>query len=754
MRGVRIPVTGGKVYVEFRPASGRDVRQSSWAGVQVRMITSDYAPASRLLDMQPWASTAFATNTSSAVSMVPYEIWPIPGTSVSVKVTQVGTTATVAVVPTKSDTTKPSAVTLTSPGAGAKLPSLTTASWSAATDAGAGVGAYRLIVDGAIVARVAGDVTSTSLSGIGTGSHTLRVDAVDNAGNVSSGVPATVTVDSAASSPAARILTPAANALVTASPRVTWTLDVPVATSVVLVDGAEAARTTSTAATLSGLSEGSHTIAVRTLDGSGATLATSAAVTVTVDTVVPTTPASLRYTSATSTLDWTASTDANGLAGYDVRMDGTLLGRATTNSYRITLPSGSHTWTVTAIDKAGNASTAASLSTESSSGSGGSGGTTNTPVITSPTAGAVIATSRPTVTFTPVTDATTRLLGYIVTIDGKMSRTLLPPDATSFVTGTLRDGVHKFAVSAVSRWGVITPSTTVTATVDTAKPAAPRRATMSGTTLTWMPGSDRTSGVAAYQLLRDGVTVATVSGATTSATVTMPVGRHVWSVRTVDRAGLVSSTASAPAVWYDPSAPTTPAILSPTTGSATAKTRATLTWGASTDSDSGLLGYRITVNGVAARRLVGPAMLTASVALRVGTNTVSVSAVNLAGVASEAAAVAVRVDTTAASVPVLTLPRASSTASAASLAVAWQPAVDVESGIAGYEVLVNGVVMARTNGSTTSANITIATTTSRVVNVAVRVRNGAGKVSTSASVRATVTVAAQIMRSYRTWSAV
>lgn len=97
VRSVAIPVSGGTVYVDFRPATGRDVRMSSWAGVQVhyRTLNAQYGyPTSYLLDMTAPTTTSFTSPAFPAGSS-----WSLPGTTQVVRVESVGATARVSVAP-------------------------------------------------------------------------------------------------------------------------------------------------------------------------------------------------------------------------------------------------------------------------------------------------------------------------------------------------------------------------------------------------------------------------------------------------------------------------------------------------------------------------------------------------------------------------------------------------------------------------------------------------------------------------------
>ena len=102
-----IPVSGGTVYVDFRPAVAPDTRAPAWAGVQVHYRIADPVygfPISYLLDMQP-TTGGFANlfgEPGSAVSMRAGASWTIPGTTQVVSVISVGSTATVVVGPVTS----------------------------------------------------------------------------------------------------------------------------------------------------------------------------------------------------------------------------------------------------------------------------------------------------------------------------------------------------------------------------------------------------------------------------------------------------------------------------------------------------------------------------------------------------------------------------------------------------------------------------------------------------------------------------
>ncbi|MHA6757577.1 cellulose binding domain-containing protein [Streptacidiphilus sp. PAMC 29251] len=107
------------------------------------------------------------------------------------------------------------------------------------------------------------------------------------------------------------------------------------------------------------------------------------------DTQAPTTPANLTVTGTTSSsaaLSWTASTDNVGVNGYDVYRGGTLVGTATGTGYTDTGLSAStaYSYTVKAVDAAGNLSAASNSATATTqAGSGGGSGCSASLAVTS-----------------------------------------------------------------------------------------------------------------------------------------------------------------------------------------------------------------------------------------------------------------------------------------------------------------------------------------------------------------------------------
>jgi len=90
-RAVAIPVSDGTLYFDYRPATGRDVRRTAWAGVQVHLqkIEPVYRYAtSYLLDMRAPATGEFASPSLPVGSS-----FAVPGTNQVVTLESAGATA-------------------------------------------------------------------------------------------------------------------------------------------------------------------------------------------------------------------------------------------------------------------------------------------------------------------------------------------------------------------------------------------------------------------------------------------------------------------------------------------------------------------------------------------------------------------------------------------------------------------------------------------------------------------------------------
>ncbi|MDO1502255.1 DUF5011 domain-containing protein [Winogradskyella maritima] len=152
------------------------------------------------------------------------------------------------------------------------------------------------------------------------------------------------------------------------------------------------------------------------------------------------------------------------------------------------------------------------------------------------------------------------------------------------------DDTDNIIIASTYGRGVFTGTFTATTVVDTDSPTAPSNLTASNITettadLSWTASTDNV-GVANYDILRDGVVIATVSGTTTNyqATGLTANTTYAFTVRAKDASNnesAVSNVANVTTLAPDTQAPSAPTSLS---ASATTATSTNLSWTASTDN--------------------------------------------------------------------------------------------------------------------------------------------------------------------------
>jgi hypothetical protein len=289
----------------------------------------------------------------------------------------VGTSSTVNV--TVTDQTAPT-VSITAPATSSFVTGNSVSVTSTAAD-NVGVSGVQFKLDGANLG--AEDLTSPysvtwDTSAATNGAHTLTAVARDAANNTTTSSSVSVTVDNAA--PTVSITAPTHGSTVNGTVAINATAADNTGGSGInkvefYVDGTLAGTDTTTPYSFSwntsALAFGTaHTLSAKAYDNvTPAHITTSTTINVTVnDTTPPSTPTNFRTTTIlpkSITLAWTASTDNVAVTGYQIRRGGTLL--TTTSSLTYTdsglTPSTSYTYTATAVDAAGNASTAATVST-------------------------------------------------------------------------------------------------------------------------------------------------------------------------------------------------------------------------------------------------------------------------------------------------------------------------------------------------------------------------------------------------------
>jgi hypothetical protein len=214
---------------------------------------------------------------------------------------------------------------------------------------------YQCALDGAALAPCTAPQSYTALP---DGPHTFQVQGTDPAGN-SGAASYAFTIDTRALVVGITAGPPARSN--NANPSFTFAATKAGTTYQCALDGAALAPCSSPQAYI-GLADGAHTLTVQGTDLAGNSSVASSAFTI--DTTAPSVPTGLSARAASVsalTLTWSAATDAVGVTGYQVFRDG-----ATTPIVTITsgttftdtglAASATHSYTVVAVDAAGNAS--------------------------------------------------------------------------------------------------------------------------------------------------------------------------------------------------------------------------------------------------------------------------------------------------------------------------------------------------------------------------------------------------------------
>lgn len=288
--------------------------------------------------------------------------------------------------------------------------------------------------------------------------------------------------------------------------------------------------------------DGSATATVARLVGCTATVAPAP------DTTAPTVPGNLTATvSGTSaTLTWSASTDAVGVTGYRVWRNGTAL-TGTVPGTTFTdagLVAGTYTYSVAAVDAAGNVSGASSSASVTVTSTVPPSDTTAPTVPSNFTV--VLSGTTADLGWTVSTDDVA-VTGYRVTRNGAALLTVLNP---SYNDTNLPVGTYTYSVAAVDGAGNVSgssPQVSVTVqpppVTDVTAPSVPANlsATVVGTSISvgWGLSTDDTA-VTGYRLTRDGTLLATTD-ATSFLDTGLAAGTYTYAVAAFDAAANVSA---------------------------------------------------------------------------------------------------------------------------------------------------------------------------------------------------------------------
>ena len=179
------------------------------------------------------------------------------------------------------------------------------------------------------------------------------------------------------------------------------------------------------------------------------------------------------------------------------------------------------------------------------------------------------------------------------------------------------------------------------------------------------------------------------------------------SGRRVDLLGAL--TVAGAGVGADTTPPDPFAPLSPSEGLATAAMLPTFRWSATSDAQSGVAGYELTVDAASVAD-VGPTATQAipAAGLSEGVHVWSVSAVDGNGNRRATPDRTLVVDATPPSAPSPASPAAGAQERGPEVALAWAPSTDAVSGVAGYRVVVDGTGLASAGPQERSMRTTLA----------------------------------------------
>ncbi len=311
----------------------------------------------------------------------------------------------------------------------------------------------------------------------------------------------------------------------------------------------------------------------------------------TFDNVAPAAPTGLTATTPTATrpsLSWAAAVDGGtsptGVVAYEVARAGSpISGNLSTTSYVDNSgPTGSQSYTVRAIDAAGNYSTASTAKVVVYDPYA-----PNAPVINAPAATNIA----PVVTWTAPTDTGgSAVVGYEIYRDGNLIGSPSPPTAVTFTdTNVPGPGSYTYAVIAVDGAGNRSLSSNAKTVIFDAttpsNPGAPSAAaspTKDKPVLTFTAATDNVNGagIARYNVYRSGTLVGNTASTTFTDSTLTTSGTYVYTVKAVDGAGNESGATGSVSVVYDNVAPTAPTSVNATTPT---NQKPVLSWTGSTD---------------------------------------------------------------------------------------------------------------------------------------------------------------------------
>ncbi|PYR28967.1 MAG: hypothetical protein DMF98_01310, partial [Acidobacteria bacterium] len=288
------------------------------------------------------------------------------------------------------------------------------------------------------------------------------------------------------------------------------------------------------------------------------------------------------------------------MTGYRVYRAGTLLatlGAVTAYQNTGLTPSTSYSYTVQALDAAGNAS----AQSASAGATTQVAPDTQAPSVPTGLTGTAVSATQINLTWNASTD-NVAVTSYQVYLNDAM---IANTPATSFQhTGLTAGTTYNYRVSAAdavpnySAWTVPPVSVATPAAADTTAPSTPTGLLASAVSssqinLSWAASTDNV-GVTGYRVYRAGTLLATLGVVTTyQNTGLTPSTTYSYTVQALDAAGNASAqSASASATTQAASDTTAPSVPGGLAAAAVSSSQINLSWSASTDN-VGVTGYRV-----------------------------------------------------------------------------------------------------------------------------------------------------------------
>lgn len=542
----------------------------------------------------------------------------------------------------------------------------------AATDAGGSSGlSYECSLDNAVYANCTSPLNLSSLSG---GTHSFSVKAKDGAGNVSAisthawAISTTAPTLAISSKPNSFINTTTASVVFSATAGTGTTIS----SYQCSLDGATFATCTSPR-NLTSLSAGAHSLQIKALDSAGNASAIQTA-SWTVDLSAPTvsfssTPASLSNLTSANFIFTGADTGGSGVSGYQCSLDGAAFAACTSPQNFSSLASAAHSFSVKAIDGAGNTSAASTHSWTVS---------TALPTLAiSSKPNTFVNTTSASVVFSATPASGTTISSYQCSLDSAAFSTCTSPRSLTGLSAT----AHTLQVKAIDSAGNTSAIQSASWTVDTAAPtvsfsSSPSALTSSTSANFVFAGVDTGgSGVASYQCSLDSAAFATCTSPQSLSG--LSAASHTFAVRALDVAGnqgtAVTHSWTINTDSLIPVFSITPAAISKNT----------------TDSFSfaaagSVASYECSLDNAAFSTCTSPQNLSS---LTAGSRNFRVRSVDSGGVRSSITSYSWVIDVTAPTLSISSSPSSMTNLSSANLIFSG---TDVGSAIAGYECALDG----------------------------------------------------------------